>query len=250
MDTKENRSQYSAVFKLTLVGESGVGKSSMLSRFADDKCLTSHIATIGVDFKVRTHTYPCRPPTPEHRTPPQVRTLNLDNEVVKLQMWDTAGQERFRALTTYYRGAHGVILVYDVTRPKTFEQVERWRGELLERIDSPDSFPCVVFGNKTDASRSEEVALDRPAVLAWCRQRGIGHVETSAKDGTGVDAAMEAIALLAVENKRRRPRPEPDRSKIRLRSGESGDLGSMYSRHPTNSERCGCGSGGIAGAVD
>ena len=63
---------------------------------------------------------------------------------------------------------------------------------------------------KTDASRSEEVALDRPAVLAWCRQRGIGHVETSAKDGTGVDAAMEAIALLAVENKRRRPRPEPD----------------------------------------
>ena len=229
----DNAAAPRVVVKVIVLGSSNVGKTSLMRRFTQGQFTERRQATTGADYLSK--------------------RLVLHGTSVVLQIWDTAGQERFHHGTlgaAFYRGSDAAILVYDVTRPKTFEQVERWRGELLERIDSPDSFPCVVFGNKTDASRSEEVALDRPAVLAWCRQRGIGHVETSAKDGTGVDAAMEAIALLAVENKRRRPRPEPDRSKIRLRSGESGDLGSMYSRHPTNSERCGCGSGGIAGAVD
>ena len=263
------------VVKVIVLGSSNVGKTSLMRRFTQGQFTERRQATTGADYLSK--------------------RLLLHGTSVVLQIWDTAGQERFHHGTlgaAFYRGSDAAILVYDVTNPNTFLQVERWRSELLERIDSPDSFPCVVFGNKTDAPRGEEAALDRPAVLAWCaaifpspapqsacsfpralatrmlhppprpparappppsrcRQRGIGHVETSAKDGTGVDAAMEAIALLAVENKRRRPTPEPDRSKkIRLRAAESGDLGAMYSRHPTTTERCGCGSGGIAGAVD
>jgi len=94
------------VFKLVLIGDSGVGKSCLLLRFADDTYTESHISTIGVDFKIR--------------------TIQLEGKTIKLQIWDTAGQERFRTITSsYYRGAHGIIVVYDTTDSETFEHVRR-----------------------------------------------------------------------------------------------------------------------------
>ena len=96
--------EYDYVFKLVLIGDSGVGKSCLLLRFADDTYTESHISTIGVDFKIR--------------------TIQLDGKTIKLQIWDTAGQERFRTITSsYYRGAHGIIVVYDTTDSETFEHV-------------------------------------------------------------------------------------------------------------------------------
>ena len=99
-------SEYDYLFKLLLIGDSGVGKSCLLLRFADDTYTESYISTIGVDFKIR--------------------TIQLDGKTIKLQIWDTAGQERFRTITSsYYRGAHGIIVVYDTTDSDSFEHVRR-----------------------------------------------------------------------------------------------------------------------------
>merc|ERR1711965_386176 len=110
--------EYDYLFKLLLIGDSGVGKSCLLLRFADDTYTETYISTIGVDFKIR--------------------TVEIDQKVIKLQIWDTAGQERFRTITSsYYRGAHGIIVVYDVTDEESFTAVERWMTE-IERFAGPD----------------------------------------------------------------------------------------------------------------
>ncbi|XP_006277597.1 ras-related protein Rab-35 isoform X2 [Alligator mississippiensis] len=108
---------YDHLFKLLLIGDSGVGKSSLLLRFADNTFSSSFVTTIGVDFRVR--------------------TVVLGGLRLRLQVWDTAGQERFRTITsTYYRNAHGVIVVYDVTNPDSFVSVKRWMHEIAENCDS------------------------------------------------------------------------------------------------------------------
>lgn len=117
------------MFKLLLIGDSGVGKSCLLLRFADDTYTESYISTIGVDFKIR--------------------TIDLDGKTIKLQIWDTAGQERFRTITSsYYRGAHGIIVVYDCTDQDTFNNVKQW----LEEIDryACDNVNKLLVGNKCD----------------------------------------------------------------------------------------------------
>jgi Ras-related protein Rab-8A len=108
------RANYDELIKLLLIGDSGVGKSCLLLRFSDDTFTTSFITTIGIDFKIR--------------------TIELDNKRIKLQIWDTAGQERFRTITTaYYRGAMGILLVYDVTDESSFNSTEYPVGQALPK---------------------------------------------------------------------------------------------------------------------
>lgn len=145
------------------------------------------------------------------------KVVSLDEDtVVRMVIWDTAGQERFHHGTlgnAFYRGADAAVLVYDTTDIRTFEQIELWRGELLQRVEGePDDFPVLVVGNKIDLP-SETRDQEEAAVVKWCRDLGIGLCLTSAKDGMGVKEAMHTIAALALDNKRRRTAAAGDRPK-------------------------------------
>ncbi|XP_020531803.1 ras-related protein RIC1 isoform X2 [Amborella trichopoda] len=132
--------EYDYLFKLLLIGDSAVGKSCLLLRFADDSYVDSYISTIGVDFKIR--------------------TVELDGKTVKLQIWDTAGQERFRTITSsYYRGAHGIIIVYDVTEMESFNNVKQWLNE-IDRYAS-DNVSKLLVGNKCDLVENKVVDTEK-----------------------------------------------------------------------------------------
>ncbi|PVU92327.1 hypothetical protein BB561_003900 [Smittium simulii] len=163
--------EYDYLFKLLLIGDSGVGKSCLLLRFADDTYTESYISTIGVDFKIR--------------------TIELEGKTVKLQIWDTAGQERFRTITSsYYRGAYGIIVVYDVTDLESFNNVERWLQE-IGRYAS-EGVNKLLVGNKCDLSESR--AVDYTQAKEFADQIGIPYLETSAKDSTNVEQAFLTMA--------------------------------------------------------
>ncbi|PVU99360.1 hypothetical protein BB559_000768 [Furculomyces boomerangus] len=163
--------EYDYLFKLLLIGDSGVGKSCLLLRFADDTYTESYISTIGVDFKIR--------------------TIELEGKTVKLQIWDTAGQERFRTITSsYYRGAYGIIVVYDVTDQESFANVERWLQE-IGRYAS-EGVNKLLVGNKCDLTESRVV--DYTQAKEFADQLGIPFLETSAKDATNVEQAFLTMA--------------------------------------------------------
>ncbi|KAF9934993.1 GTP-binding protein of the rab [Linnemannia zychae] len=159
------------LFKLLLIGDSGVGKSCLLLRFADDTYTESYISTIGVDFKIR--------------------TIELEGKTVKLQIWDTAGQERFRTITSsYYRGAHGIIVVYDVTDQDTFANVKQWLAE-IDRYAS-EGVNKLLVGNKSDLTNKKVV--EYTVAKEFADQLQIPFLETSAKSATNVEQAFMTMA--------------------------------------------------------
>ncbi|EKD20970.1 putative GTP-binding protein ypt1 [Drepanopeziza brunnea f. sp. 'multigermtubi' MB_m1] len=164
-------SRYDYLFKLLLIGDSGVGKSCLLLRFADDTYTESYISTIGVDFKIR--------------------TIELDGKTVKLQIWDTAGQERFRTITSsYYRGAHGICVVYDVTDMDSFNNVKQW----LQEIDryATEGVNKLLVGNKSDMS--DKKVVEYTVAKEFADSLGIPFLETSAKNASNVEQAFLTMA--------------------------------------------------------
>jgi len=163
--------EFDLLFKVLLIGESGVGKSSILLRFADDHFRDQQGITIGVDFKIR--------------------TIVIDGKRIKLQIWDTAGQERFRAVArAYFRGTHGVIMVYDLTNRRSFEELNQWSDQLASY--APSNCLRLIVGNKLDRAEEREVPTDEAA--AYAQERGVLLLETSAKDNTNIGQAFETIA--------------------------------------------------------
>ncbi|CAH3191042.1 unnamed protein product, partial [Porites evermanni] len=156
--------------KILIVGESGVGKSSLLLRFTDDTFDPDIGATIGVDFKVK--------------------TLTIDGNKAKLAIWDTAGQERFRTLTpSYYRGAQGVILVYDTSSRETFDKLEEWLNE-VEMYSTKKDIIKMLVGNKIDKEGRE---VDRKQGLQFARRHSMLFIEASARTKEGVQLAFEEL---------------------------------------------------------
>lgn len=160
------------LFKLLLIGDSGVGKSSLLHRFADDIYTDSYISTIGVDFKIK--------------------TMSVGDKMVKLQIWDTAGQERFRTITSsYYRGAQGIIVVYDITDVDSFNNVKQWLSE-IDRYAS-ENVDKLLVGNKSDLEPARQVTKAMAEEFAESLQ--VKCIETSAKESSNVDDAFRSMAF-------------------------------------------------------
>ena len=159
------------VYKVLLLGDSTVGKTCILLKYTDKIFQETHMMTIGLDYRLKT------------------MTLQSGKEV-KLQIWDTAGQDRFRSITkNYYKGSHGIILIYDVTSLKTFENVKSWVSQIHEEIS--DKVVIYLVGNKIDMDDERKVKTEEGQKLA--EELGVPFVETSAKSGENIDNIFSDI---------------------------------------------------------
>ncbi|KAI8066597.1 small GTPase [Gongronella butleri] len=162
--------EYDFLFKVVLIGDSGTGKTNLLARFTRNEFNLESKSTIGVEFATR--------------------SVQVDNKTVKAQIWDTAGQERYRAITSaYYRGAVGALLVYDIAKHQTYENVNRWLKELRDHADA--NIVVMLVGNKSDLRHIRAVSTEEAKQFA--ADNGLSFIETSALDSSNVELAFQRI---------------------------------------------------------
>eukprot|EP00803_Ostreobium_quekettii_P006911 evm.model.scf_4446.1 EVM.evm.TU.scf_4446.1 scf_4446:960-2995(-) len=170
--------------KVIILGDSGVGKTSLMNQYVHKKFSPQYKATIGADFLSK--------------------EIQIDDKLVTLQIWDTAGQERFQSLgVAFYRGADCCVIVYDVNNNKSFDNLDHWKDEFLVQAAprNKESFPFVVVGNKIDQDNGESRVVSEYKARRWCAVNGnIPHFETSAKEDINVDAAFMNVAKNALSN--------------------------------------------------
>ncbi|KAG0169315.1 hypothetical protein DFQ28_001152 [Apophysomyces sp. BC1034] len=169
------------LLKVIILGDSGVGKTSLMNQYVNKKFSNQYKATIGADFLTK--------------------EVLVDDRLVTMQIWDTAGQERFQSLgVAFYRGADCCVLAYDVNNSKSFESLDQWRDEFLVQASprDPDKFPFVLLGNKIDMEESKRIVSQKRA-MAWCQSKGnVPYFETSAKEAINVEQAFQTIAKNAL----------------------------------------------------
>lgn len=167
---------FDKTMKFLMVGDSGVGKSCLLLRFVDDKFNPSFITTIGIDFKIK--------------------TIDINNTKIKLQIWDTAGQERFRTITTaYYRGAMGIIIVYDVCDQNSFDRINVWFDAVKQH--AKEDAQIILVGNKSDQEESRVISTQQGEQLA--ESLGVLFIEASAKTGVNVNDVFYKLCGVILE---------------------------------------------------
>ncbi|KAL7559970.1 hypothetical protein ACA910_014281 [Epithemia clementina (nom. ined.)] len=167
---------YDMQIKLLMIGDSGVGKTCLLLRYANDSFSPTFITTIGIDFKIK--------------------NVDIDGTRIKLQIWDTAGQERFRTITTsYFRGAQGILLVYDVTDRRSFESIRNWISQIQQHADVHVN--KILVGNKCDMKDEKVVSTQEGENLA--KEFGIPFAEVSAKNDINVDKSFKDLATAVKE---------------------------------------------------
>lgn len=161
------------IFKIIVIGDSGVGKSSLTVRLSEDVFYKDYASTIAIDFRMHQMTFM--------------------EKKVRLQIWDTAGQERFQSVATaFYRGANGVLLCFDMTHRPSFQHLDQW----MERVrqQALPGIPCLLVGCKLDDARTNR-QVSREEAMAWAQKHGMTYVETSAKEKENVQQAFQQITL-------------------------------------------------------
>ncbi|KAI8342948.1 small GTPase superfamily [Chlamydoabsidia padenii] len=175
-------SRKKVLLKVIILGDSGVGKTSLMNQYVNRKFSSQYKATIGADFLTK--------------------EVMVDDKLVTMQIWDTAGQERFQSLgVAFYRGADCCVLVYDVNNNKSYESLGQWHDEFLVQASprDPDNFPFVVLGNKVDVDESKRMVSQKRA-MSFCQAKGnIPYFETSAKEAINVEQAFQTIAKNALQ---------------------------------------------------
>ena len=184
--------EYDFIFKVLLLGNSDVGKSSLILRYVDQVWNEVFVPTIGVDFKVK--------------------TLTIDNKQIKMQIWDTAGQERFRnVISSYFKGSHGILLVYDITNRDSFKNLENWSIEIEK--NASENVLKILIGNKNDLEDERDIASDEGK--AFANRNGMQFIETSAKMNTNVNEAFETLGKLMIEfNTEKKPVTASNEKKV------------------------------------
>ncbi|XP_043930075.1 ras-related protein Rab-15 [Protopterus annectens] len=168
--------QYDVLYRLLLIGDSGVGKTCLLCRFTDNEFHSSHISTIGVDFKMK--------------------TIEVDGIKVRIQIWDTAGQERYQTITKqYYRRAQGIFLVYDITSERSFQHIMKWASDVDEY--APDGVQKILVGNKADEEQKRQVGKDQGLKLA--KEYGMDFYETSACTNYNIKESFTRLTELVLQ---------------------------------------------------
>ncbi|XP_069773495.1 ras-related protein Rab-15 isoform X2 [Narcine bancroftii] len=167
--------QYDVLFRLLLIGDSGVGKTCLLCRFTDNEFHASHISTIGVDFKMK--------------------TIDVDGIKVRIQIWDTAGQERYQTITKqYYRRAQGIFLVYDITSERSFQHIIKWASDVDEY--APEGVQKILVANKADEDQKRQVGVKQGQKLA--KEYGMDFFETSACTNYNIKESFTRLTELVL----------------------------------------------------
>lgn len=178
MSRKGNTSNYEYIFKIILIGSSGVGKSSILQRYIQKSFNESYSCTIGVDFFMK--------------------SIEIGEDTVKLQLWDTAGTEKYRSLTTsYYRGAHAAYVVFDLTNRETFDVLPQWIENYYKFSNADLEKNIILIGNKSDLA--EKRVINKEEIDNFIKINGIVYYETSAKNGSNIEECFYCIAKQLVE---------------------------------------------------
>lgn len=199
---------YDYLFKILVIGDSGVGKSCILLRFVDNSFVETYISTIGVDFRIR--------------------TVEMDGKSIKLQIWDTAGQERFRTITSsYYHGAHGIIVVYDITDETSFNNVQQW----FKEIDRYGSLKVVklLIGNKSELEDKRTVSTE--VASAFADAHDIEFMEISAKEDVNINKTFLTLSQKIIERREISNFEAEERKKYSLSEG-------IHIREPKHANNC------------
>ena len=173
----DNDEEYDMILKILIIGDSGVGKSNLLLRYIKNEFNSDMRSTVGVEFGFK--------------------MLKIDNLDIKAQIWDTAGQERYKSITSaYYKGAKGVLIVYDITRRKSYENLDKWLNEF--KMKSDDNASIVLIGNKCDLIEKREVDMEE--AKNYANLHNLAFFETSAKENENVERAFYALVTQIVKN--------------------------------------------------
>lgn len=204
------------LFKIIIIGNSGVGKSNIMSRYVQDQFNNELHATIGVEFTTK--------------------TLMIDEKDVKLQIWDTAGQERFRAISrSIYNGAKGAFLVYDITNQETFDNIPNWLMEL--KTYTGPNIPLFLIGNKCDLEHMR--AVKKNVADKFARDNGLSYIETSALEKTNIDKVFELLAKNMMDEKKHEIMVNPNKLLLKPIIRLTGSIDTA-TQQETKEKQCKC----------